>query len=78
VSTRSPNNQSVRTRLTKQANYECLTHQTNKQTNKPIVSIILTHPTTKLIESNKTKSRQLEEPKRTKPNEPRQVEPKQP
>ena len=42
----------VRTRLTKQENYERLTHQTNK----PIVSTILTHPTTKQIEPNEIKS----------------------
>jgi len=34
VSTRSPNNQSVRTRLTKQTNCERLTHQTNKYINQ--------------------------------------------
>lgn len=41
----------MRILLTKEANCERLTHQTNK----PIVSTILTHPTTKQIEPNETK-----------------------
>lgn len=70
MSANSPINQIMNTWLTKQTNYEHLTHQANKQTNYEQYFLLIKQP-----ESNKTKSNQNKLNK-TKLNEtkPRQIE----